>query len=219
MSKIIERLHKELRPGLKRLGISQLTDFQARALPPLLDSKNTLLASETGAGKSVAYMISILDKIYKETHRQSIINYLKDKGFEFIFNNGRQIIPYEKNTSMHGAMILVPNSELVNHTYKMLRYLDSNSLLNIHRTNSMADIAGIARYLVTFTQSEPEQSEDMQRKQGFFNMVNSVNWNILDIVVSTPEQMGNILAHKDAIDPLEVNPSTIVIDECDLLLQ
>ena len=50
-------------------------------------------------------------------------------------------------------------------------------------------------------------------------MVNSVNWNILDIVVSTPEQMSHILAHKDAIDPLEVNPSTIVIDECDLLLQ
>ena len=150
MSKIIERLHQELRPGLKRLGISQLTDFQARALPPLLDSKNVLLASETGTGKSVAYMISVLDKIYRETHRQSIINYLKDKGFEFIFNSGRQIIPYEKNTSMHGAMILVPNHELVNHTYKMLRYLDSNSLLNMHRTNSMADIAGIAKYLVTF---------------------------------------------------------------------
>lgn len=59
----------------------------------------------------------------------------------------------------------------------------------------------------------------MLKKQVSLNEANSVNWNILDIVISTPKLMGNVLAHKEANDPLEVNPATIIIDECDLLLQ
>lgn len=50
------------------------------------------------------------------------------------------------------------------------------------------------------------------------NVVNGVNWNKVDVLITTPGQMNIIYNYKDKRDPYEINPKYIVIDEADLLL-
>lgn len=61
------QLHPQLLENLQQeLGIKQLTSIQAQAIPLVDDSFHTLIAAETGCGKTLAYLLPILNKTLKE---------------------------------------------------------------------------------------------------------------------------------------------------------
>lgn len=52
--------------NLKNHGISEPTAVQAQAIPEILDGKSLLFQSETGTGKTLAYLLPLLEKIENE---------------------------------------------------------------------------------------------------------------------------------------------------------
>ena len=58
-----------LRPGLVRnlddLGLSHSTAIQARAAPPILAGGDVIIAAETGSGKTLSYMLPLMERILR----------------------------------------------------------------------------------------------------------------------------------------------------------
>lgn len=50
---------------LSNNGIVKPTTIQAKAIPQILSGKNTLLVSETGCGKTFAYLLPMIQRIAK----------------------------------------------------------------------------------------------------------------------------------------------------------
>jgi ATP-dependent RNA helicase DeaD len=56
-------LNEQLTEKLNHSGIAEPTDVQSQALPPLLAGKDGVLISPTGTGKTLAYLLPMLQKI------------------------------------------------------------------------------------------------------------------------------------------------------------
>lgn len=52
----------------------------------------------------------------------------------------------------------------------------------------------------------------------FANIVAGINWNEIDILLSTPTILDSLMKIKEKYDPFNINPSMVVVDEADLLL-
>jgi ATP-dependent RNA helicase RhlE len=56
-------LHPSLLAGIKELGFAKPTPIQAEAIPPALEGKDVLACAMTGSGKTVAFLLPILQKL------------------------------------------------------------------------------------------------------------------------------------------------------------
>src|SRR5215210_6077016 len=57
------KLHPDLLRGLKDLGFARPTPIQADAIPPGLEGKDVLACAMTGSGKTVAFLLPILNQL------------------------------------------------------------------------------------------------------------------------------------------------------------
>jgi ATP-dependent RNA helicase RhlE len=57
------KLHPNLLKGLKDLGFSTPTPIQTDAIPPALDGKDLLACAMTGSGKTIAFLLPILQRL------------------------------------------------------------------------------------------------------------------------------------------------------------
>jgi hypothetical protein len=48
--------------------------------------------------------------------------------------------------------------------------------------------------------------------------VNNASWRLTDVLIATPVVLSHIVEKKDKIDPYDLNPKIIIIDEIDELL-
>ncbi|HMD33383.1 MAG TPA: DEAD/DEAH box helicase [Vicinamibacterales bacterium] len=55
------KLHPDLLRGLKDLGFARPTPIQADAIPPMLDGRDVIACAMTGSGKTVAFLLPILN--------------------------------------------------------------------------------------------------------------------------------------------------------------
>lgn len=53
--------------------ISRPTDIQARAIPPLLAGHDVLMAGQTGTGKTLAYLLPLIQKLKHDEDRGGIV--------------------------------------------------------------------------------------------------------------------------------------------------
>ncbi len=56
-------LHPSLLAGIKELGFTRPTPIQSEAIPPALEGKDVLACAMTGSGKTVAFLLPILQKL------------------------------------------------------------------------------------------------------------------------------------------------------------
>jgi len=56
-------LNLDLIEGLKKEGITQPTDIQEKSIPLALENKDIISQSQTGTGKTLAYLLPIFQKI------------------------------------------------------------------------------------------------------------------------------------------------------------
>lgn len=56
-------IHPELIEALREQGITEATDFQRQAISTVLDNNHCLLAAETGCGKTIAYLVPVIQKL------------------------------------------------------------------------------------------------------------------------------------------------------------
>jgi ATP-dependent RNA helicase CshB len=66
-------LRKELVDALRDSGFSGLSPIQAKAIPPLLQGRSVLGLAPTGTGKTLAYLVPILNDLKADGHVQAII--------------------------------------------------------------------------------------------------------------------------------------------------
>ena len=57
------KLHPNLLAGIKDLGFTRPTPIQSDAIPPALDGRDVLACAMTGSGKTVAFLLPILQKL------------------------------------------------------------------------------------------------------------------------------------------------------------
>src|SRR5262245_3379499 len=57
------KLHHDLIRGLKDLGFARPTPIQADAIPPAIDRRDVLACAMTGSGKTVAFLLPILNQL------------------------------------------------------------------------------------------------------------------------------------------------------------
>ena len=60
-------LHGSLLRGIKDAGYENPTDIQEKALPPALEGRDVLGCAMTGSGKTAAFVLPILERLFKKT--------------------------------------------------------------------------------------------------------------------------------------------------------
>jgi len=59
----VEKLSPSLKAGLKKLGFTHPTNIQEMSIRELLEGQSGILAAETGNGKTLAFLLPLLDKV------------------------------------------------------------------------------------------------------------------------------------------------------------
>jgi len=72
MADVFAQLSEELRQRLNTLAISKPTPVQAEVIPRILAGENLLFQSETGTGKTFAYLLPLLNKLEGLTDHQKV---------------------------------------------------------------------------------------------------------------------------------------------------
>ena len=57
------KLHPTLMAGIRDLGFSRPTPIQTDAIPPAMEGRDVLACAMTGSGKTVAFLLPILNKL------------------------------------------------------------------------------------------------------------------------------------------------------------
>jgi ATP-dependent RNA helicase DDX41 len=166
--------------------MTYMTNAQSKCFQNILANKQTLNLAETGSGKTLMYLLPIINEIYS-----------KDKNCS---QNGSQ---------MKGALIITSTKELCNQIYRDIKMLDSEGKVNVTRLGSISSITPLIRNYDKI--KENKITHDVAAE----NLSNYVNFDNMDIVISTPEQMDSLVKF-DQIKQL--NPKYLVIDEADHLL-
>lgn len=69
------KLDTRILEGLDMMGISKLTPIQEEAIPKILEGKNIIGASQTGTGKTAAFLVPVMQKLL-ENHKPDTIQCL-----------------------------------------------------------------------------------------------------------------------------------------------
>ncbi|KAL5283871.1 DDX18 family protein [Megaselia abdita] len=82
--------------AIEEMGFSEMTEIQARSIPPLLEGRDLVGAARTGSGKTLAFLVPAIELIYK---------------LRFLPRNGT------------GVLIISPTRELSMQTFGVLKEL------------------------------------------------------------------------------------------------
>ena len=63
------KLHPDLLRGLKDLGFARPTPIQTDAIPPAMEGRDVLACAQTGSGKTVAFLLPILEHLMTKPRR------------------------------------------------------------------------------------------------------------------------------------------------------
>lgn len=91
-----EKVSEETLKGISEMGFTQMTEIQAKSIPPLLEGRDLVGAARTGSGKTLAFLIPAIELIYK---------------LRFMPRNGT------------GVIIISPTRELSMQTFGVLKEL------------------------------------------------------------------------------------------------
>ena len=72
MADVFAELSENLRKKLDALAISVATPVQNEVIPKILAGENLLFQSETGTGKTFAYLLPLLNRLEKESDHQRV---------------------------------------------------------------------------------------------------------------------------------------------------
>lgn len=66
-------LKHELLEALKQMNFHQMTEVQEKAIPVVLEGKDIVVRSKTGSGKTVAFLVPIVQSVEPERYPQAIV--------------------------------------------------------------------------------------------------------------------------------------------------
>lgn len=67
---------ESLLEGLAVMNYEQMTPIQEKAIPVIMDGKDIIACAQTGTGKTMAYLLPLLDRLQKTPHKEDAVNAL-----------------------------------------------------------------------------------------------------------------------------------------------
>lgn len=64
-SALSEKVCENTLKAIKDMGFTNMTEIQAKSIPPLLEGRDLVGAAKTGSGKTLAFLIPAIELIYK----------------------------------------------------------------------------------------------------------------------------------------------------------
>lgn len=105
---IFENLSKPLQDSLKKLGITNATPVQTQVIPKILENENVLFQSETGTGKTFAYLLPLINKLETLNDNQRVRIIVVAPTFEL----ASQINQSCKSITTHKSCLLIGGAPL-----------------------------------------------------------------------------------------------------------
>ncbi len=105
---IFENLSKPLQDSLKKLGITSATPVQTQVIPKILENENVLFQSETGTGKTFAYLLPLINKLETLNDNQRVRIIVVAPTFEL----ASQINQSCKSITTHKSCLLIGGAPL-----------------------------------------------------------------------------------------------------------
>ena len=177
-------------------NIKRPSRIQSLAWPPLLKNENCIVADQTGSGKTLSYLLPLLQKLHmldtinEDGEKESTTQYKK------------------KRTGTPRVVVLTPTAELADQIYSVCSSLSKN-LSNMQITNGEEQPPWTFNpFVTTATGSHSTNIRDQIR------LLQSTP---IDILISTPGRLSTILRTKNAGLDLGLCTS-LVLDEVDFLL-
>lgn len=100
---VFEQLSKNLQDSLAGLGITSPTPVQQQVIPRLLAGENLLFQSETGTGKTFAYLLPLINKLETLSDNQRVRIIVVAPTFEL----ASQINSECKSITKHKSALLI----------------------------------------------------------------------------------------------------------------
>ena len=177
-------------------NIKRPSRIQSLAWPPLLQNENCIVADQTGSGKTLSYLLPLLQKLHSlDTNtgvekKESTTQYKK------------------KRTGTPRVVVLTPTAELADQIYTVCSSLSKN-LADMPIVNGEQQVPWTFNpFVTTATGSHSTNIRDQIR------LLQSTP---IDILISTPGRLSTILRTKNAGLDLGLCTS-LVLDEVDFLL-
>jgi superfamily II DNA/RNA helicase len=203
----LTHFRSEIYKNASKLGINIFNTLQTESIQGILASKNSIIIGEPGIGKSMSYIIGLSQLISINPNSNSS-RYLSEDSLNSLFIKPSVL----QKGNKHGAIVLVPTQELSFQIYKYFRLIAP--WLNVFRTNSsITEVAGTLKFI------NQEIDEEQMAKQRFHSIASGVEWEILDVLISTPKLLNDILNYRMGSRLSGFDPRTIVIDEMDLIIE
>jgi len=182
-------------------NIKRPSRIQSLAWPPLLHNENCIVADQTGSGKTLSYLLPLLQKL----HSLDTTNITNEDGVE----KKESTTQYKKKrTGTPRVVVLTPTAELADQIYSVCSSLSKNlSEMPIVNGEQQAPWT-FNPFVTTATGSHSTNIRDQIR------LLQSTP---IDILISTPGRLSTILRTKNAGLDLGLCAS-LVLDEVDFLL-
>ncbi len=108
MADVFSNLSENLKQSLKSLGITSPTPVQAEVIPRIMQGKNLLFESETGTGKTFAYLLPLINKLETLDDHQRVRIIVVAPTFEL----ASQINSACKSVSSHKSALMIGGAPL-----------------------------------------------------------------------------------------------------------
>lgn len=108
MADVFSNLSENLKQSLKSLGITSPTPVQAEVIPRIMQGENLLFESETGTGKTFAYLLPLINKLETLDDHQRVRIIIVAPTFEL----ASQINSACKSVSSHKSALMIGGAPL-----------------------------------------------------------------------------------------------------------
>ena len=108
MADVFSNLSENLKQSLKSLGITSPTPVQAEVIPRIMQGENLLFESETGTGKTFAYLLPLINKLETLDDPQRVRIIVVAPTFEL----ASQINSACKSVSSHKSALMIGGAPL-----------------------------------------------------------------------------------------------------------
>jgi ATP-dependent RNA helicase CshB len=153
---------------LAKLNLVELTPIQEEALPTVLNNKSAIITSQTGTGKTLCYLLPILNDINFETRKIQTIIVLPTK--ELARQVYSKVLDFKKEQSSLKSSLLIGNMD-INIQQQQLRSNPPHIVIGtVTRVLDLLKNKTINRDVNKIVLDEVDMLLDL----GFFNQINNI---------------------------------------------
>ena len=142
-------LHPDLLKAIRELGFTRPTPIQAAAIPPALDGRDLLACAQTGSGKTVAFLLPVLNRLMgtpRRTTRALVLTPTRELAAQILEEfNALSVHTALTGAAVYGGVGMGPQEHAFRSGVDVL--IATPGRLLDHTTRSYAKLSGL-EYLV-----------------------------------------------------------------------